>query len=252
MPIHHTLVKKAGTNNVTLSEAEGFTIARWDENVAIFANHTEPKEALRLCLLFRGAALENPGLVIAQEPDDQDAFVATLNGQVLAEGSEWDDFFVEATDAYAEAGDKPAEGEDDEDAPAGSIVKRKYRDEYKARGNPANCGDWLALQFSTYAKDMVKVEVTIKGKKHMKNKEIPNVENYYAIALANGVTKQWRHLNPGQQAMNVSNMVRAILIKDGKLEIPASVNQGHALTLEPPDNWNEDRLARAAAKKAGA
>lgn len=38
----------------------------------------------------------------------------------------------------------PEEGAEDEEDRGGSIVPQKYREEYAARGNPANCGDWLA------------------------------------------------------------------------------------------------------------
>lgn len=46
-------------------------------------------------------------------------------------------------DIQAELTDE-ADTDEDEDEPCGSIVSEKYRDEYRARGNPDHCGDWLA------------------------------------------------------------------------------------------------------------
>lgn len=248
MTIHHTLTKKAATNNVMLEDGDERVVARWNENEAVFAFHTEAKEALALCLRFRGVALEYPGLVIAQEPDDQDAFVATLNGQVLAEGDELDDVIAEALEAYQDAGAEQADEEPAEDEPkAGSIVRSKYRAEYKARGTPTHCNDWVAQQFNYYASHSVTTERTVKGKKVRVTKDVADVEAVYAIAAANGVTKQWRNLNPGQQSMNARNMVRAIVVKTGQLVVPASVtNGGGQLTLDADPLW----LAAKRASKA--
>lgn len=245
MTIHHAILKKAADKAVEMTETEEGVRATWTVQPELFAYGKTAKATLDLALRFRGVAIEYPTLLILQEPDDEDAFVATQNGQVLAEGEDLDEVIAEALEAY----EQQPETEDEEPAHSGSIVKSRYREEYKARGNAANCGDWLAEQFTYYAKTRATIEVKLGGKMVKKSKDVPDLEAYYAIALANGIEKQWRHLNRGQQAMNVSNMVRANLIKAGKLEIPASLTGGHHLSLEPPANWNAEREARAAAKK---
>lgn len=48
-------------------------------------------------------------------------------------------------DACTEEGIDPEEGADEEEDRARVVVPQRYKDEYAARGNPAHCGDWLAI-----------------------------------------------------------------------------------------------------------
>ena len=117
-----------------------------------------------------------------------------------------------------------------------TIVPKRYRDEYKARGNARHNSDWFALTMASYC--------NAEGKK-----AAVLLERVYAIALANGVDKTWPTLNNGQQRMNAGNAIRRKVLTNGFLTIPALVTGTEELKLEASD-WVKEVAERAAAKKA--
>lgn len=247
MTIHHATLKKAASQGLTLTENEetNTVTASWDERPEVKATADNAKKALELGVKFRMAVREYPGLSVTQ---DGETFIFVQGENPLAEGEDFDEVFAEALEAYnqAEAGEDAG---DEEKEPAGSIVKARYRAEYKARGTITHCGDWVADQFNHYAGTEKTTTRQIKGKSITSTKHVGDVEATYAFAAANGIGKQWRHLNNGQQCMNSRNMVRALVIKTGQLHVPASLNGGFGLTLEAPAEWLEaERAKRKAAR----
>jgi hypothetical protein len=59
-----------------------------------------------------------------------------------------EDYAIDADEDAKEEVEDAAEQFEDEDEleDGGSVVKPKYRELYRERGNPNHCGDWLALQ----------------------------------------------------------------------------------------------------------
>jgi hypothetical protein len=116
-------------------------------------------------------------------------------------------------------------GPEDEEERKGSIVPQRYRSEYKARGDATCCGDWLA--------------------NFLKEWTGQSFEQAYALNRANGLDREWRNLNNGQQRMNAGNMLRSKLLKspDTKLRLP----NGDEIDC---GDWRAETLARLAAKKA--
>ena len=133
-------------------------------------------------------------------------------------------------DAEASEGDE----EDEDDEPTGTIVKRHYRDEYKARGDATTCGDDIAYAM----KDFVTVK-DAKGKDAMSMNSLAMLagDNEEDVRLAGYVKKG---LNPGQCRMNIGNVLR------NRYEGGDAVEIGNA-TWQATD---EEVLAFEAAKEA--
>lgn len=145
---------------------------------------------------------------------------AEANLEQEAANAEANEPEVEATEATVEAPEGEAtEGEEEAPVPH-SIVPRKYRTEYKARGHARRCGDDLSAKMESWVQDQDGNLL---------------LDRLYAIGRANGVTKEWRHLNNGQQRMNLGNMLRRKLSEgDGILAIPAFGDQPEAkVAIEP-------------------
>jgi hypothetical protein len=139
----------------------------------------------------------------------------------------------EDPEADAEEGERneDLDDEDGDTSEAKSIVPAKYRVEYKARGDATRCSDWFCEAVDPYVTSMAPSK-SGKGKA----KRISDVEATYKLAAANGVTKRWSHLNPGQQCMNARNMTRAKVVEAGILQLPASL-AGEDRTLEADPAW---------------
>jgi hypothetical protein len=243
MTIHHATQKKAEINGIILKQITPNRVeAQWPErNVRI--GQEDAKDALQDMIRIRTAMKSYPELQVKQ--DDDGTYVVTLRGKKKPVYSDKDvqeaigTMLDEINDTDVEVkevkGDEPegeeedAESEEiDEDEARGSIVKAKYRDEYKARGNPNHCSDWLALTLAEFVTiEVPGVERTVTGKdgetRTVKGRprKTGSVEKTYAVAKANGVDKTWGHLSNGQQCMNARNMLRAKVIDTGELRIPA-------------------------------
>lgn len=102
------------------------------------------------------------------------------------------------------------------------VVPQKYKDEYKARGNPQHCGDWFAAQLDG------RFRTTIINPETGKETETTDVEAFAAFCELNGValTGKWAALkdNPhpsarGRFRMNGGQKVRIRVAATGKLHI---------------------------------
>jgi hypothetical protein len=150
--------------------------------------------------------------------DEGACWVATFAEGVELDPMEGDDLeqlLADAVDAAAEMLARQGEDEGLDDDSEGeaikTIVPHKYRNEYKARGDARSCGDWLAL--------------TLRDLLNGGSKKNPvDLEKTYALAEANGCTKRWDHLNPGQQRMNAGNAIRRQVKAVGYLVVPAELS----------------------------
>lgn len=253
MTIHHATLKKAQVNGILLQEkgADKY-LAHWPErNVRV--TMADPKEALASMLAIKAATIEH-GVKIIQ--DENGTFSLFKGKKAIAEGEDVHEVIAEGLEELfgdedsAEAEEREVDEEEIEDEEPGSIVKPKYREEYKARGTPTHCNDWLAQEYTRFATSEkpagtreVRNQKTGKVRTvKVKAKLSGDVAKHYAIARANGVDKTWPSLNPGQQCMNSRNMVRAVVIKEGVLHIPGMLTPtGKPLALTPDRDWLEEK-----------
>ena len=100
-----------------------------------------------------------------------------------------------------------------------SVVKQIYRDEYKARGDATCCGDDLS--------QILKSATTDDAGKLSK-------QLLYAIGKQNSidVSERFGHLNPGQQRMCMSNMLRSALRKGLAIRIGEVTYAAEDLEIE--------------------
>ena len=145
------------------------------------------KHGIRLIEQDDGSvAYENDdGVLSPAFPDGKEALAVALS------------YEAEAEEAEAEGDD-----EDEDDQPTGTIVKKHYRLEYKARGDATTCGDEIAYAM----KDFVTVQ-DAKGKDSMSMNALSVLagDNSEDVRLAGYVAKG---LNPGQCRMNIGNVLR--------------------------------------------
>lgn len=83
-----------------------------------------------------------------------------------------------------------------------SIVRYAYKAKYKAAGHPDNCGDAMARALTEAT-----VEVDALGKPHASTALMAEVADDNGIS---DVFSRWSHLNPGQQRMNLGNVLRGM------------------------------------------
>lgn len=161
--IHHATAKKATEAGIMLEvihNEEGTDIgvmAQGRTGAAIYAETA--KAAVEWALLEKLLRAEYPALTIVSSDEDEleiEAFrpvvwsrekdeaveIAEQSGEVptIAEIAE----ACEAAGIDPEAEIETEEGEGEDKGKPGNVVPAKYRDQYKERGNPDHCGDWLA------------------------------------------------------------------------------------------------------------
>lgn len=173
---------------------------------------------------------EYPWLTIEQVDIDTFKVIALEDAETF-EGEDLEALIAEALEVYPQA-PEGSEMPEEEKESSGGIVPKKYRTEYKARGDESRCSDWLCDEIDPY---VTKTVPSKSGKG--KDKRIGDAETTYILAAANGVTKQWPNLNKGQQTMNARNMLRNKVKHSRVLIIPAALTGGEAKTLTPPDTW---------------
>lgn len=194
--------------------------------------------ALSICEKIITTMKEYPWLTITQEDDGGWLVTSKEDGETFASEDDLDAIIAEALEVYPNA---PAgQEEPEEKESSGGIVPKKYRNEYKARGDESRCSDWLCDEIDPY---VTKTVPSKSGKG--KDKRIGDAETTYILAEANGVTKKWPNLNKGQQTMNARNMIRNKVKHSRTLVIPAALTGGEAKTLTPPDSWLPQAAAPA-------
>lgn len=91
--------------------------------------------------------------------------------------------------------DEDGEDEGEDDQPVATIVKPKYKAEYAQ--HDGTCGDRMASAFSKFCRN--------------EDGEL-DLAKLAQVKKANGIAAvRWSQLNPGQQRMNASNVLRGML-----------------------------------------
>lgn len=245
MQIHHTIVKKAATQGIVLTsdlEGDGETV----ESGTVTAHHVQvnvqvtrdvegttindaAKEAWANVGEIVAYQAEHPTIRIVQEDYD---FVAYDEGDDVARDPELAELFVSIGEHLeAKASDEP-EG-DEEDGEHGSVVPSKYKMLYAERGDPNNCGDWLA----EVLKGLVRV-----NNEH--GREVTDIDRLETIANSNGVapdrcdvlgtaTRGWQ----GRYRMSCRNMMAPLVAAKGFLFVPDGAGVDGDREIKAPDAW---------------
>lgn len=236
MSIHHNTIKRATTLGLTLtSDHTGRVTVSGEifpgtESDWTFPNpdgvsvSTYAKDTLQAVYQARVYAKEY-GLEIKQSANG--VYTISIPGGQHLRGSDLNDVMARAVDkaiARQEAEElvqlravkpkakkaaiKPVVTEEDEEAadledaeeedqgPSGSIVRDKYRDKYRERGNPNNCGDDMAAQ----------LEVVLKSGDAL------DVDRLIALANLNGIDSEKYMTGTrgyiGRARMSIGNILR--------------------------------------------
>jgi hypothetical protein len=243
MAIHHATLALAFRNSVELIEnTEERTIAA---NVGDFVYTGRPDEkakdvladAMALRTIRREFGSLKPlrdGVDWRIEFEDQTfgmpRLADTLSAvQEYAEENGLD--IPEEAEEQDDAADEPVEGVEETEESAedgvgsGSVVRPKYRRDYKERGDPANCGDWLARVLKDYTVD---------------KKEGLNLEFYCAILDANNVDHSKYDVKKpsdrGRLRMSTGISLRKKVADTGVLVIPAT-GDADDVELTPPADF---------------
>lgn len=156
--IHHATAKKATDQGVLLTLVDDNSVVSASKGISVI-RHTDPKLALAWVLISEALRAEYPALQVISMPELVEGFEDAHNS-VMVQYRPTGDFLdissieegiptlgdvlalCEEQDFDPEA---EVEGEEpDEPETSGDVVKAKYKALYKERGNPSNCGDWLA------------------------------------------------------------------------------------------------------------
>lgn len=169
------------------------------------------KTAAKFDALVKMLVAEYPVLTIEmteQEEGNEKPWFTVKHGETtLLQGPKVPDI-TEVLEACEEAGLNPEELSAPE-KPTGGVVAAKYRAEYKARGNPNHCGDWLA--------DLLNGRFTHGGTDF-------NMERFTEFLVLNGVemTGKWAALkdsdvrgSAGRYRMNGRQKLELAITKRG-------------------------------------
>lgn len=233
--IHHATAAKAEKAGIELEtdHDRNVVVAKWGEYEY---PHTDAKIALEAAMLDRTFRLEYPALSL-QMPEG-DLFLVEHTDAEGEKTTLWEDgelpslaFILELCDSNEldpEVGF--AEAEEEEKA-AKVVVADHYKKEYAARGNPNNCGDWLAITLE----------------EQCKTKEGIDVDRFTDILNLNGVpmTGKWAALPTsgqrgwqGRYRMNGRQKLEVIVATRGSLFLA----EGHKIAADR--DWLEAMLAK--------
>lgn len=222
MIIHHATRAKAEKLGIKLEEIDtdrGSRVRAFDDNDDYNASKaTAAVAAVQLARTFAG---DYPALKLVQYDDKfvvyhGDADVVTRDGAAPN--------LADVIDACQDEGLDPEEGfQEDDGTSGGNVVPAHYREEYKARGNPNHCGDWLANQLSgRFDTTIADGERAKKGfdtdafTAFLVENEVP-MEGKWAD-LPNSGQQGWvgRYRMNGRQKLETTVLQRGTLIVDGK------------------------------------
>ena len=260
MNIHHTIVKAAAVKGIRLTATDGLLEAFHadsgigiDRDIEDEAATNEDARAIWSDLqdvLDYNADQTNLFLIRFADGD----FVAHRRGagvdDIVARDPALEDLRETLESIDSEGDDAEAGGveeTDDEEATSGSVVPEKYKAEYAARGNPAHCGDWLALLLERLCR------VTSEGK------EVTDLDRLSDIASANGVeparygklgiaTNGWQ----GRYRMTVRNMLTKRCADKGHLFVPEGCGVDADTEYAAPADWCAAHATRTRKPKAKA
>lgn len=218
-PHHNTLAKAARYSFVIEGEHADpvYTIkVESPRGKAIKVQGTKANEVLEDAICLRMLLREHPGL---KPRLVNGSWTVTFRGQDYS-AARLNDAFLDATSeisAEAEAEDElegddeegdDEEGKESETGEGKSVVKKKYKTEYKP--HKMTCGDDFAARVTSY------ITVPHKGKKTR-----IDAQKLRALAEANDCwDDRYAGLNPGMQRMNVGNRLRNRFNKKQEIRWP--------------------------------
>ena len=242
--IHHATVKRAAKLGFVLTEVDtnGETVARahWAElNREFF--HLNPKVALEAASLCKMLRTEYPRLDLKQAPDRSFTVLTTNGRTVIPAQLELPDL----TSILERCQQMQIDLDEEEDEFDGVVVAPHYKEQYKERGNPNHCGDWIALQLD--GRFIVKTE----------DGERFDVDKFTTMLINNCVdmTGKWAGLPEsgqkgwiGRYRMNGRQKLEVRVAITGVLTVPSGTGNDH---IDVPDDVLEQlrkKHAKAVAK----
>lgn len=222
MTISKTQIEKAKAQGFELTEDDDNFYASWGDQQV---KGETVRETLKLAAELKSFLVEYPWFSVHINEDGE--YV------VASQGHGYSDAHADLGEALASALEEcpePPEGIEEEPEEAGSIVPPRYKTEYKARGDETRCGDWLCEAIDPW------VTTPIIGKKGGRRKTT-DLEALRVLCRANGVDKDWPNLNNGQRAMNMRNMLRAVVVNKGTITIPAQLSGDITRVKEADPSW---------------
>lgn len=253
MKVHHATLKKAEKSglNIITHDKQGVYEAHWPEfNQRYY--HTDAKVLVDMARLNQTLYLEYPGLSV--EWDEENLNFIILFEQTEGETEEigrhtgmpdLDDVLQIAEEADIDTANLLDETEE-----PGSVVKEKYKLEYAARGNPANCGDWLARALTdafVSHHPQTKVgkdgkERTVKGPKVFDIVSFVDCLELNEVDLSGKWAKSYYSDNPskgwqGRFRMSGRQMLEKKVLEHGALYLRVD---GKVQKVLPPEEWLDE------------
>jgi hypothetical protein len=251
MNLHHATVKRAAAQGVILAMADSDVTAHLTEaNIRVtfpVENKDNPNERAKDALVaviemrdwmadpsHSNIRLDFGGgdFVAYRANPDADS---TADHDEIARDPDLQDLFVTLAE---QPGETEKEANDEDDEPSGSVVPIKYKLLYAERGNPAHCGDWLAVTLNSFCRVM-------DGKRG-----VTDLDRLEAIAGANGVTLKLFAHTPGYQGrmrMTIRNQLTKLCAAKGFILIPDGVAEGDQEIAAPAD-WRAAHTPKPKAK----
>lgn len=185
--ITKAVAKKIKSHGFVATDEGNFTVIRMEDNTLLAQTEDGTAQAL-----FE-EALENRDKLSGSEVGPSE-----IKDNNTVEPSESDDNVI----------DEAFEDEEDEEQEKLNVVPKKYRDEYKARGDASCCGDEFSQLFKTVVASS--------------DSKTIDAGKLNEIGGANGidVMARWGQRNVGMRRMNLGNMLRTKLKKDGEIWWP--------------------------------
>ncbi len=147
MTIHHATIKRATNEGIILTETDDGVQAH-HANTNRRITHPDAKVALKLCQLeVRFGHEYDVGVDVNLNHTEARTHPRNSDEDVTLAYFDPADFDIEQVfvESLETASDKDVPIETEDTGPSGNVVPEKYKTEYKARGNAAHCGDWLAI-----------------------------------------------------------------------------------------------------------
>ena len=227
MTIHHATIKRAAKLGFVLTEVDtgSETVARchWAElNREFF--HADPKQAIEIGALCRMLRTEYPRLDLKQNKA-LEISVLTVDGRtILPYSHDLPDISV----VVERCQQMQIDLEEDEDPYETVVVAPHYKEQYKERGNPNHCGDWLAQQLD--GRFVVKTD---EGERF-------DVDKFTETLVLNGVdmSGKWAGLPEsgqkgwiGRYRMNGRQKLEVQVAITGQLDVVVAPNMGKCIPV---------------------
>ena len=244
--IHHATAAKAEKAGIELEVNHDLNVvvAKWGEYEY---PHAEAKIALEATMLDRTFRLEYPALRL--QMTEEGTFLVVHTDEAGEETTIWEDTelptlafvleFCENNELDPEIGFDEAE---EEEKKARVVVADHYKKEYAARGNPNNCGDWLALTLEEQCKTKEGIDIA-RFTDILNLNGVPMVGKWAELPTSGQRGWQGRYRMNGRQKLEVIVATRGTLFLAEDYKVAADRDWLEAMLAKHPainPEWGDD------------